>query len=95
MSKKLQNFFTYSEDILKTLGIPMDINIKPYVLLAKLIGNGCKSTHLIIFSVIIIFFLLIFRIGAFLISTIFGFLYPAYMSYKCLESQTSNIEDHK
>lgn len=93
-SNKLTQIFLHTEEIMKILGISMEINIRPFAFIARIIGHGCKSTHILVLNLLTILIMLLLDLGGFMISTLFGFFYPAYMSYKCLE-KSCGVDDHK
>ena len=93
-SNKLTQIFEHTEEIMKILGISIETNIRPFNFIAGVIGHGCKSTHIQVLILLTILIMLLLDCGGFMISTLFGFVYPAYKSYKCLE-KTHGVDEHK
>jgi len=47
---------------------------------------GCRPSHLILIASALALVFLILNTGSYLICSIVGFVYPAYMSFKALET---------
>ena len=75
-------------DKLTVLGIRDHENIGPLKQLAGKIGNGCQVAHLLFIAGFVSFFLLVLNLASFLLGSVIGFVYPAYMSMKAIETET-------
>jgi hypothetical protein len=50
------------------------------------IGNGMRPSHLVLVVLLFLGLSLFLNIASYLICSLVGFLYPAYMSFKAIES---------
>ena len=62
-------------------------HMEPLKKIATKIGYGTKPRHLVFVSGVLVIGLLALNIAAIFLSSFVGFLYPAYMSIKALESK--------
>ena len=72
------------DDILQKIGFNEFEKIKPLKTLSE--KTGLKVSYIMaVFSLILLIFVLL-EYGSFIITSLLGFLYPAYMSFKAVES---------
>ena len=50
---------------------------------------GCRPAHIVFVCGVVIVLLMVLELGSYLIGSLVGFLYPAYMSFKALETEGS------
>ena len=51
------------------------------------VGYGCKPHHLVFLALVLVGGLLVLNVASMFLSSFIGFIYPAYMSFKALESK--------
>lgn len=79
--------------LIKLLRLEEFNNVQPLVKICQKIGFNCQPAHLVLVSGIVALFLFITSMASYLLSSLIGFLYPAYMSFKAIQS--TDKEDDK
>ncbi|KRX04031.1 hypothetical protein PPERSA_12478 [Pseudocohnilembus persalinus] len=89
----MSQLFKKLDPIVEKLHLVEFNEIKVLQLVSIKIGMGCEPAHLILISSILFGGFIVLDIASFLLTSIIGFLYPAYRSFKALQSK--NEKDDK
>ena len=69
------------------LGLKNFDNIEFLKKVSEKVGYGCQPHHLVFLSITLLGGLLVLNVASIFLSSLIGFLYPAYMSFKALETK--------
>ncbi|KRX06926.1 hypothetical protein PPERSA_07089 [Pseudocohnilembus persalinus] len=87
--KQMSPILQQLDPVLKQLNFDDFDNIEPLRKISDKIGQGCRPAHIVFILLVFSVILLVLNLGSFIIGSLVGFLYPAYMSFKALESKES------